>query len=238
MRTRIGSDFSKYLLLFSINCLILLVYIPTMAQSTSGEKPKSSGVNTAQQMQGDSLKIPEDEASIAHGRDLFGQHCTACHQVKQQVIGPALASVEQRRPLPWLLMFIKNSQQVITTQKDEYAQQLFEQYNKQVMPPFEFLSNNDIVSILSYIKSESSTAVGAGVNGMDNAANKTSKDEASTDAYAQKSGDQRDDENAAEPATGISGGLVFAILGGMLVLIGIIFAVARNSTKGARKAKQ
>lgn len=113
-------------------------------------------------------ELPGDAESIARGRDLFGQHCSVCHLVEKQLIGPALASVHNTRPIPWLLAFIKNSQYVIQETDDEYAKHLFKEYKGQIMPNFEFLSNDDIYNILAYIKAESvSPTYTGGVNGID-----------------------------------------------------------------------
>lgn len=132
-------------------------------------------VNPAQQVPDE---IPVTAQTVAKGRALFGQHCNVCHMVEKQLIGPALASVHNRRPIPWLLTFIKNSQYVITETDDEYAQHLFEQYNGQIMPNFEFLSDEDVYNILAYIKAESvSTTATGGVNGVNSEAVKPPQEE-------------------------------------------------------------
>lgn len=109
-------------------------------------------------------EVPEDIKSIARGRSLFSEHCTVCHQVGKQIIGPALASVHNRRPVDWLVKFIQNSQQVIIDEEDEYAQYLYGQYEQQVMPNFEFLSREDILDILAYIRAESIGSTTSGVS--------------------------------------------------------------------------
>ncbi|MFP4096475.1 MAG: c-type cytochrome [Cyclobacteriaceae bacterium] len=146
-------------------------------------------------------EIPVTAQAVANGRDLFAQHCNVCHMVEKQLIGPALASVHNRRPIPWLLAFIKNSQYVINETDDEYAQHLFEQYNGQIMPQFEFLSNEDIYDILSYIKAESvsPTATG-GVNGANSEAvqppqDEYTDDEATTDQNYSYGDDQSLNDN-------------------------------------------
>lgn len=113
-------------------------------------------------------ELPSTAESVALGRDLFGQHCSVCHQVEKQLIGPALASVHNTRPIPWLIKFIKNSQYVIRETDDEYAQHLFKEFNGQIMPAFEFLSDDDILNVLAYIKAESvAPTYTGGVNGID-----------------------------------------------------------------------
>ncbi len=199
-------------------CFVLGIFSEASAQDTSG-----GAANT--------VEIPTDEATVAQGRSLFGQHCTACHQIGQQVIGPALASVYQRRPLPWLLKFIKNSQNVINDEKDAYAVQLYEQYNRVVMPNFEFLSNDDIIAIMSYIKAESSSSTSSG--GVNGASSSNNVDEATSmtensEAYSQK---DNSGETSEDVSSGLPLGTIFLVLAVMLVLIGIIFAVARKSGK-------
>ncbi len=98
--------------------------------------------------------IPTDEETIASGRSIFRQECQMCHQINQKTVGPALKDVTERRPLPWLIAFIHNSQQVIQS-GDEYAVALFEEYNKTPMPSFQYLSDDEVLSVLAYIQNES-----------------------------------------------------------------------------------
>lgn len=99
-------------------------------------------------------EIPTDEAVIANGKTLFNNNCTVCHAVHEKVVGPALINVHQRRELPWLISFIKNSQKVIQS-GDEYAVNLYNEYGKTIMPNFDYFSEDEIVSILAYVKQES-----------------------------------------------------------------------------------
>ncbi|HEX8328485.1 MAG TPA: cytochrome c, partial [Hymenobacter sp.] len=50
-----------------------------------------------------------DAAAIAAGDALFKNNCAQCHAVNEQVVGPALAGITKRRPVSWLLPWIKNS---------------------------------------------------------------------------------------------------------------------------------
>ena len=109
------------------------------------------------QDQSSSDEIPTDEASISAGDKLFNNNCTACHRIHERNLGPALKEVYIRRPLPWIKSFISNSQKVIQS-GDEYAVNLFAEYSPTVMPAFDF-SDEEILSILSYIKYETENAV-------------------------------------------------------------------------------
>ncbi|MGB3468582.1 MAG: c-type cytochrome [Cyclobacteriaceae bacterium] len=91
---------------------------------------------------------------MAAGQKLFSANCTACHAVNKKVIGPALANVWERAPSQdWLYRFIKNSTKVIAS-GDEYAVNLYNEYNKTQMTSFTSLKDNDIDNILAYVKSE------------------------------------------------------------------------------------
>lgn len=96
--------------------------------------------------------VPDDPALISAGESLFKNNCQTCHRVHQKLVGPALADVYERRDLPWIYAFVRNSQKVIQS-GDEYAVQLYEEYNQTLMTSFDF-SDDEILSILAYVKQE------------------------------------------------------------------------------------
>ncbi len=86
------------------------------------------------------------------------------------VVGPALAGITKRRPVSWLIPWIKNSSKVVAS-GDEYAVKLFNQYQKQQMPSFQ-LSDQEITSILAWVTSQeggakAATGGGAGTDKAD-----------------------------------------------------------------------
>ncbi|GAB3835156.1 cytochrome c3 family protein [Hymenobacter jeollabukensis] len=93
-----------------------------------------------------------DAGAVAAGDALFKGNCAQCHAVNDVVVGPALAGIDKRRPLPWIIKWVKNSSKVVAS-GDEYAVKLFNQYQKQQMPSFA-LSDAEITSIVAYVKSE------------------------------------------------------------------------------------
>lgn len=101
--------------------------------------------------------IPTDEAIVSAGEKLYKNNCTQCHAINEVIIGPALKDVHERRPKEWLINWIRNSQKVIAS-GDEYAVALYEEYNRTVMTAYPF-SDEEITSILSYIKVESNKEV-------------------------------------------------------------------------------
>ena len=101
-----------------------------------------------------------DAAAIAAGDALFKGNCTQCHAVNEQIVGPALGGISKRRPISWIIPWIKNSTKLVAS-GDDYAVALYNKFNKQQMPSFA-LSDKEITSIVAYITSEegkTSTAV-------------------------------------------------------------------------------
>lgn len=91
--------------------------------------------------------------SAAEGATLFKQKCTSCHALNQKVVGPALKGVHERRKEEWLIKWIKNSQAMIAA-GDPDAVKIYEEYNKTAMTAFPELSDDNVKSILAYIKEE------------------------------------------------------------------------------------
>lgn len=119
---------------------------------------------------GYSQEIPTDDASVAAGKQLFDTNCKTCHRIDSRLIGPPLAGVYDRAPsIEWIKNFIHNSSAVIAS-GDEYAVNLFNEYNKVMMTSFSSLKDEDIMHILGYIKTESekpkADAAGAGAGAV------------------------------------------------------------------------
>ncbi len=115
-------------------------------------------------------EIPTAAANISAGEELFKGNCASCHKIDQKLVGPALANVYDRAPsIDWIVSFIQNSQKVIAT-GDEYAVNLYNEYNQTQMTAFPSFSREDILNILGYIKQETEAkpaATAAAVPGAD-----------------------------------------------------------------------
>ena len=88
---------------------------------------------------------------IAQGKELFDGNCAQCHKVHEKVVGPALAGAEAR----WgsraaIINFIKYPEKTINS-GDAYAKKLYDEY-QQYMPNHDFFKDEQVVSILEYIK--------------------------------------------------------------------------------------
>ncbi|QKG55737.1 cytochrome c [Hymenobacter sp. BRD128] len=103
----------------------------------------------------------EEAAAIAAGDGLFKNNCAQCHAVNDKVVGPALAGIDKRRPVSWIVSWVHNSSKVIAS-GDEYAVKLFEDNGKQQMPAFPQLSETEIKNIVAWIRSQDDPANSAG----------------------------------------------------------------------------
>jgi mono/diheme cytochrome c family protein len=103
-------------------------------------------------------EISKDPAAISAGQSLFNANCKACHRVNQKLVGPALAGVYDRAPsIDWIKKFVKNSSAVIAS-GDDYANKLYNEFNKTQMTAFSSFKDEDIMNILAYIKNEAEKA--------------------------------------------------------------------------------
>ncbi len=102
------------------------------------------------------LMIPTDSATVAHGKELFVNNCSACHNFQQQAIGPALAGVTTEVEAPWLYHFIRNAPAMIDS-GDARAVKLYEAY-QQYMPPFTRLDSGAVLAIMGYLHTQQDTA--------------------------------------------------------------------------------
>jgi mono/diheme cytochrome c family protein len=93
----------------------------------------------------------------AEGKAIFTARCASCHSVNKVLTGPALAGVDERRNMDWIINFIQSSQTMVK-QGDKQAVALFEQFNKIPMPDHPDLTAGQIKDVVLYIKSEAKAA--------------------------------------------------------------------------------
>lgn len=100
------------------------------------------------------LAQTSDDAAIKAGEALFKANCRSCHAVDRKVIGPPLAGAEARVPsVGWLHEWVRNSAKVIAS-GDEYANKIYNEYNKSQMTAFTSLKDEDIDNIFAYVRFE------------------------------------------------------------------------------------
>lgn len=95
--------------------------------------------------------VSDSEEAIAAGKSIFNANCRTCHRLDQKNVGPALRGVSERHSIEWNKKFIRNSQALIAS-GDPEALAIYNEYNQLAMPAHEFLSDEDVMNLLSYIE--------------------------------------------------------------------------------------
>jgi len=84
------------------------------------------------------------------GAKIFKGNCASCHKpTNQKLIGPGLQGIRERWPdEAKLIAWVKNSQEFLKT-GDSYANKLYEQYGKSIMPAFA-LSDEEVIAVIDW----------------------------------------------------------------------------------------
>ena len=94
---------------------------------------------------------------VPEGKTIFMSRCAACHTVNKKLTGPALAGVDTRHEIDWIVKFVQSSQTVIKG-GDKTAIALYEKFNKVTMPDHPDLTSDNIKSVVEFIKAETKPA--------------------------------------------------------------------------------
>ena len=86
----------------------------------------------------------------AKGKELFKTHCAACHNMERKMVGPALKDIVERQGKDWTKKWIYNNN-ALRDSGDEYAIQIWEEYNKAAMPGYQFLKDEELNNIVEYL---------------------------------------------------------------------------------------
>ena len=154
-------------------------------------------------------EIPTDAAAISAGEALFNGNCKSCHRVKTKLVGPALSGVQDRVPsVAWILDWVKNPAKKVAS-GDEYANKIYNEYNKSPMTAFTSYKDAQILSILAYVKAEAAKP-----------------DAAATPAAGAPSGGGESGVPSAY-LNAIVGGMIFILLLMVVILALIVTALKR-----------
>ncbi|TNE81954.1 MAG: cytochrome c [Bacteroidetes bacterium] len=134
--------------------LLVLSSLLILAACGGGSQPQQSQPAPATPVQTEENAAPANPVLSdlgTQGKSLYESNCAACHYLDKKLIGPALQGANSRYEEAWLIKFIKNSQAMIKA-GDPLAKQVYEDNNRMVMNSNEHLSDDEIKSILVYIK--------------------------------------------------------------------------------------
>ncbi len=97
----------------------------------------------------DSTVIATDSLSIAAGQSVFSQNCSACHNFKENGIGPQLGGLTGKVSVDWIKNFIKDPKAIMES-GDARGKQLSEMYHT-VMPSFPSLSDEELGNVVAFL---------------------------------------------------------------------------------------
>ena len=125
--------------------VVLFAVVIFDSNFSSGDAASSTAISSSAPRQQD----------IDHpGQKIFKVNCSPCHRIDQKLIGPALAGVLDRRDSLWVVKMIRNSSQLIAS-GDPTAVKLFREYNGTQMTSFTSFSDEELRTLLEYLKLES-----------------------------------------------------------------------------------
>ncbi|HWA35817.1 MAG TPA: PQQ-dependent sugar dehydrogenase, partial [Cyclobacteriaceae bacterium] len=105
-----------------------------------GCKPKGGAENTS---------IATDSLSIVGGQLVFSQNCSACHNFKENGIGPQLGGLTEKVSPDWIKEFIRDPKAVMES-GDARGKQLAELYHT-TMPSFPSFSDKELGNIVAFL---------------------------------------------------------------------------------------
>ena len=93
--------------------------------------------------------IATDSATIARGKLNFTQHCSACHNFRQDDIGPQLGGITRTVSSAWIKAFIRDPKGLVAS-GDTRSKELYERYNT-LMPGFGHYTDEELDEIVAYL---------------------------------------------------------------------------------------
>lgn len=104
------------------------------------------------------LMVFTNRSMAASGEEIFKTNCTSCHALTDKVlVGPGLAGITEKRSEEWLIKWIRNSQELITS-GDADAIAIFEEFNKIQMPGYPQFSDEELAGLVAYMKEAGAAA--------------------------------------------------------------------------------
>ena len=97
--------------------------------------------------------VKEDSKSKKQnlGEKLFKENCAACHHKTIKLAGPPLQGVVENRSLDWLILMIKDGDDLVKS-GDFEANTLYKKFNYAQHPTFDYLSDEEVNEIIDYLK--------------------------------------------------------------------------------------
>lgn len=96
------------------------------------------------------LAMSVSAQDYAAGENIFKANCEACHKMDSKVIGPPLQNTVAEQGFEWTKKWIYNNEE-LRASGDAHALEIYEEYNSQIMPPYSFLSDEELTNLVTYL---------------------------------------------------------------------------------------
>jgi mono/diheme cytochrome c family protein len=96
---------------------------------------------------------PTDVETLALGKKLFARHCTSCHGIQHDGIGPPLAGVTSAVDRARLVKFVRDPARLIASGDQRFI--ALQTRYKLEMPAFTGMSDEEVTAILSFVHDQS-----------------------------------------------------------------------------------
>lgn len=183
------------------------------------------------------VAIPFSKTYAQDGGQIFRTNCGACHTVgKGKLVGPDLKGVQDRHSEDWLLKWVKGSQAMVKS-GDKDAVKLFAD-NSSIPMPDQALADNDIKSILAFIKTESAPVTAASAPNAP--ASGTAVQPGGPDNITLATQKVADDEKANPSflaSLGFTNYLVLFLIGILLIVIWVLSLSIKTLTQELKSRK-
>lgn len=87
------------------------------------------------------------------GRMVFESNCKVCHRMNQELVGPALQDVFERRDSLWIVKHIRNAEKHRAS-GDSLAIQVYEEYDRTQHTNFETMPDSTLADLVTYLIEE------------------------------------------------------------------------------------
>lgn len=96
------------------------------------------------------IALTASAQDYAAGEKTFKGNCAACHKMDSKLIGPPLQNTVAEQGFEWTKKWIYNNEE-LRASGDAHANAIYEEYNRQVMPAYSFLSDEELTSLVTYL---------------------------------------------------------------------------------------
>lgn len=176
---------------------------------------------------------PFSKSFADDGSNLFRTNCGACHSIgKGKLVGPDLKGVDTRHNEEWILKWVKSSQSLVQA-GDKDAVKLFAD-NSSIVMPDQPLKDDEIKTILAYIKAGGEQAATASAA----TASSESKGPDNITAATQKVAEEKKDSGGSLLTMfSFTEYMLMFLMGILLIVIYVLGVSVKTLTEKVREEK-